>query len=522
MNTQDRLFELSGQQEVALGQFKTIWSRHPKPPQSELLSSLTSLTSALFCVKLGASCHPLKSFVILSNTNVTQVIVSPHLVSPWMSRVSYFIKAAVLRRALEDMHNSNDRTQGLFDHVKEVEVFVREVQNTPFSWVKQMTHLVTRYVKAATHVGEFMWAQPEKREWFFRGQEISLRNFAYMVQQSHHRVEERLNEMCKFLNVPRDTLDVSDRIIDQPSNMATNYSFLTDPQNIQYHPKLKAFRLEALKHFLDNNKWINSHVRRFFQLVREYGKALLVAMYLGGGQNPRGTELTETLIANTPGRGRNIYVLEQRNIVNVGFLNKTSSVQGFDKPIPRGFNKSLSNNLLQYLMYIRPLETLLYSSTACGFSDENVVTHTQEARTYLFIFDNVRLCTRDLTDGLKSISKEYLALKEGWGTAIMRQNFTFLANRFLDREQNGEPHNALIHLQSGHVTETAKRHYGVQSERLANTVDEGMLRAFLQVSKDHHDLFGIGEKASHQTPLLGHNVTNVVHVAYGGSVVKGQ
>jgi hypothetical protein len=93
----------------------------------------------------------------------------------------------------------------------------------------------------------------------------------------------------------------------------------------------------------------------FIKQFRDVLEKLLTLMHLVSGLPARTTELQETLIANTSLARRNIFVFGDMVAISLVY-NKVDQMKGGQSKLTRFLTVEVSQLLLQYLVYIRPLE----------------------------------------------------------------------------------------------------------------------------------------------------------------------
>ena len=207
---------------------------------------------------------------------------------------------------------------------------------------------------------------------------------------------------------------------------------------------------------------------------------------------------------NLPTRIRN-FIIVHGIVFIVGFLNKTTFILNADKAIPRMFPNLLGKILINYIAFIRGIEHLFLVHTLENRAD------AQSTVSRLFHVNGRQLGTADLTESLKRVTIKYLKVKEGFGTADLRQIQIYISTRFIRHRalDQGDETQALLDLQAGHNSETARKCYGLEMERLGGTVDTVALQMFHGVSLLHHREWQV-EDVDWRRPVsedLGQNVS---------------
>jgi hypothetical protein len=86
---------------------------------------------------------------------------------------------------------------------------------------------------------------------------------------------------------------------------------------------------------------------------------LILAIYLTGGQSPRGPELGSVKFQNTDMTLRNFFVLNSRGFYAMRY-HKAQAITNFSFYIVRYLPQRVTEAMVLYLAYIRPFTTMLY------------------------------------------------------------------------------------------------------------------------------------------------------------------
>jgi hypothetical protein len=462
---------------------------------SAAIATLQELMQAVITTKPSnqpSKPHVITAFVILSSLTVNRVICLPNRIAPLLSRVTFFIRASVLQTMICDQRAQDVSDLNLNDIALKYDWLVKEQQNTIFSWVRQMTHLTGSYASSASVLGEFLWLDrsPEVA-WLYLTDKITMNSFKAMMQGLVQELNAKMDEICACLGVNREEMMMPEVIVDDLADLTVHYSFMSDKMN---HPcreradELLKKVLEGGQFLRNDGVWLVGNIRKFLNLTRGFVILLLTAISGWGGGPARAVEVCNFALRNRIGRFRNTFWIDNIFTI-VSFYNKTTSVQRFDKAIPRAYNKTISTCAFQYLTYVRDAIEPFFLSQALGISPENI----ERSKDFISFVNNSQLDTSHISACIRRLAKTYLNVNRDWGIAHLRQNLCYIGDRFLNNKDKGEIHQSIVQLQAGHSTSVAERYYGVDSDRLAHQVQESMVRAFMQASRDHWNLFGLGE-----------------------------
>lgn len=487
----DRRFALTETQKTGVDNYVTIVTAvSPKPNRAERVRALLNISLILVAHDLGASrqsVHPLFAYTVLSNLHKGNNFADPHIVSPFLAGLEYFVRSIIFSAAIRD---SAQPGSSLYDTVSMYRQWIVEGRNTPFAWLRQMLHLSAHYIFDTNRMPRFMWSGQGASSFWFDGDLIQYKHIQLMIRTKVQRVHDLFNRLWTLYGLPLEWMTSQTIWKDVHRERATNYCFLDAPENF----KLADLGKRALQHVMKSNYfsgvaggklyWYESRVRRVLKASQEFMAELACAMYLTGGQPPRGTELMATLIRNLPGRLRNLFVIDG-TLVNVGFLNKTSFILKHDKPIPRAFNQLISSILINYIAVIRKIEHVFYSNLP------NVsAALAQRTQMSLFFVAGLQIDTNIFTRILKETTLEALGVATGFGTADCRHIMMYIGKRFVRQSTDWEGQ-ALLDFQSGHSSGVARAWYAVEGNSLPSGLNPDSLRSFMQVSFAHHAEFGI-------------------------------
>lgn len=142
--------------------------------------------------------------------------------------------------------------------------------------------------------------------------------------------------------------------------------------------------------------WVREAVEEWLGRADDLLYLLYVCCFEGFACPPRGSEFTSTLIRNIPGRIRNVYMLNFILTIILRY-NKTSSVTGVDKLVPRALPWAVQELLCFYIAVIRPMVWFL-----CLKALHLPPAQISMLRTHLWVRHDGRfLDSHDLTRGMQ-------------------------------------------------------------------------------------------------------------------------
>lgn len=495
----DRRFELTPEHVAAINAYTLAIADAPAPlytpaTHSQRVDALLTLSYALIAHRLPAarqSVHPLVAFTILTNIQTGLIFADPIRASPMIASIKYMERAIVLSDAIRESQDPRNTAASLFDSVQGRRQWIMEGQNTMFAWICQMAHLTAYYVYESDRMPRFVWSRDGGKSWWFDGDRIMHEQFVGMFKIQLLNCQREFTDLWTTgWGLPLQWMTSRTLWRDDTSEKATNYCFIDDPANVELHQ----LYTQCLKHVSNKGRlcrmvtgqicWHETQIREVFERSREFVKTLMCTAHMLGGQPPRGTEIKETLILNTPGRTRNLYLLNER-VTNVGFLNKTTFILKRDKPIPRAYPLLLTLIIINYLAILRKLE-LEYLINHPGYS----ATDVEATRTHLFCVAGYQLHTDSLSARIMIVTAECLGLNRGWGTAALRQAMVYFG-KYHVRVATDADGQILLDFQSGHCGSISEASYAVEAGRLASGLDPIKLQAFMELSFAHHTIMGV-------------------------------
>jgi hypothetical protein len=148
------------------------------------------------------------------------------------------------------------------------------------------------------------------------------------------------------------------------SNRAPFFSFLNDARNSHLFSSSEKLLSYAKKSIIPADSFSNAgglpKVNQLLKKLSIIQENLLVLVHLDGGLPARSTEIATWRIYNDyRGNLRNVFWY-YNTICIFAFYNKTDTVTMKVKQIPRFLSEGLSQVLLHFLLYIRPLLMYLY------------------------------------------------------------------------------------------------------------------------------------------------------------------
>ena len=446
--------------------------------------------------------HPVLTYTVLRSMTEGNLFAKPEDVTPVIASLEFDIRLVVWLQMnkifLEaPLLDNGRRSITLFDTLKTELQWVREGNHNIFSWLSQIQHVASSFAYKATKPARFLWAS-NGLSFKYRGEQILWSSWLDLINDAMSDVLDEFNKIWEVLGLDAGLqirMQDFEKLEDALDNQSTNYTFL----KAQGNQWIDDLQLSAWSQMADSGKfckvvngklvWFPGAMQDVLRSHKKYLINLSYAMYLLGGQPPRGTELMHTQWRNTPGRIRNLFMYYSY-LINLGFLNKTTFLLKMDKPIPRGYPPSLGFITVNYLAFIRMFE-LHFALELDQVKSEQSIHKIHKCNSRLFIINGEELVTEHLTNHMKKKTHQHLKVRDGLGTSDMRHIIIFIGEKKVTSPSSSEAETSVMHLQAGHNSTIARQHYGTEMDKLANDIGQAVIDEFLGCSKSHWTAYGI-------------------------------
>ena len=402
----------------------------------------------------------------------------------------------------------------LTDHlrtVKSVHKFLCEDEFTNFSYLCELSHLVTFLCRNSVSMPKMMWQDDGDQELMFKGHLFSMAAFRSMFNtQVEITTSLLLNEVLLGLDLP----DLfHDRIYDDLSNTVPGYSFLTDPKN-NFH-KHSQFLIQAMINSETSRNrfayqahgntsgvvWNIAGLRAWMKIAEKCLTQLFPLCHYGAGQPARGTEICILSWINTSLHPRNCYWFD--NLLNfVTLYNKTQTNMGTQRLISRALEPRVGNLMVTWAVFVVPTLVIVANAIKPAIKSQSIAVTTR-LHTLVFTSMNREWDSDDLSSILSSVSGKPVVeggLGHPMGMAdtrhfmigIVRKHFRGMVDRYGFADE-------LFNEQSGHSDDVAMR-YALDTNSIQNFPEE-RLHNFTRLSKLQHTLVSDPSTATQTSAL---------------------
>jgi DEAD/DEAH box helicase len=353
----------------------------------------------------------------------------------------------------------------------------------PFSQLCELSSFASHLVYSEPTVPRIAWNQ-DMTVVSIDGEQIVLDGLREGLKTQLEVVRGSILLITGEVEVPN-WLSQETPIKDDPRNCKPGYSFLEDSRFRDAHlPLLQKLvdRSDWRIGSLDNEgrwMWNVSAIFQFFQKTAAIQKALMPLIRICS--NERGTELSDTKIANSTSRLRNLSIYQGR-LYNNSAYSKTTENTSHDSYNPSLLPPEVSLLLVHYLVVIRPIEKVL---SGVIWDDDIAGLYG----TYLFLAHGRRLNAEDDSEFLGHFFREHC------NAAVQlnrwRQTSASLSREFIDDRFLAASRRSAVGM--GHSVATARKHYAQDYSTPAFATSD-VLYEQSWVDTEFHALLGFGSK----------------------------
>ena len=224
-------------------------------------------------------------------------------------------------------------------------------------------------------------------------------------------------------------------------------------------------------------RWNKLTLNQFLIHAEQFQEILCSLLHLTGGQPARGTELETALLTNTQSAMRSLYVLHDLLCLILSY-NKTMNLTLKENVIYRYFPREVSNLVIKYLVYVKPLEMFCASQL---YGPDGLAAHSK----YLFVNHGEKMTSRDITRSFERMCQRFGGIPLSF--ADYRHVCIGFAKKHIVNKETDFSH--WVHAQAGHSSKVADEHYAVSLETIANISEDSILM-FYRSSQCWHRLLG--------------------------------
>jgi superfamily II DNA helicase RecQ len=258
-------------------------------------------------------------------------------------------------------------------------------------------------------------------------------------------------------------------------------------------------------------QWRPQEVRRHLRHIRRFLELLSLAVHIAGGQPARGPELLSTRWRNGVLQDRNLYVIDGQ-VALITRYNKTQSEWDKPKVVIRFLPEAIGQLVAAYLLYVRPLQTMLQSALGKPLSasvtdylwadeqgpwDTERLTRTMTLESAKWL--GTRLTVQEYRHAAVGIGREVVGERfaAGYRTEIAAGGNAAEEGKGGSDDDGEDP----IELQSGRTTAIGAVAYAVRAD-LVQGLSTRSIDVFRTLSHAWHTFLGFAQRDSKLALLL--------------------
>lgn len=420
-------------------------------------------------------------------------------ITPYLAKLKYAVKCIFFKQAMDQVEDGPEKR---FSIVAE-QICAKHMNLTKlncFSMLSELDNYTSVAAYGTPSHASISWNE-DMTSVTYHDQTLDLSQLRIGLQNACTRMEELLEELYMGHGIQ---VDIPKDLVDDMSNDEFGYSYVNKIISVPPNHLLKAIVEDKQTQMAyvdkDDQTKINPAIAHGWMVkAAELNSHLSFLLHLTSGQVARGTEVTGTRISNRE-MPRNFMMVHGKLMYIINY-SKTSNLSNSETYLPYQLCQRLQTSMHQYLILIRPMESLLAQQLHGNevyslYQEFFIVQHKSKLDSTAFS----ALLSR-YTERYFKVSLKLLAIRHIW-IAIKREYIPALY-------WNHQKGNEIGDLLAGHSTATANRVYAVQSSQHTTT---SMLILCAQFSRRWHDLIGLGQNPPPVALLLQQNPGHVSHM----------
>lgn len=348
----------------------------------------------------------------------------------------------------------------------------------------------------------------------YRDQTLNLHKFRKGLLKAFDNLERNIEMLHMGHHIE---VVIPEDFVDDMSNRTFGYSYTKRITTVASNALFEAIMDDrttkmAIEDSVTGKTELNTQTaHHWMSICADVNSLLVFLLHTTSGQTARGTEMEDLLIQNKE-RPRN-FIMVHNHLMNILTYNKTSNLANEDSFMPYQLCKRLEKSMHQYLVVIRPMETIL-GHKLFGIGAFHLYQH------FLMVQLGKKMNSTSFSGLLSRYSETYfhvplklLAMRHMW-IAMKREYIPALYWNHQRGDDVGD-------MMAGHSTSTASRIYAIDKNgsQRANTT---MLILAAQFSRKWHDFIGLGNNPPGMALILQQqsSCTGGQHVSHTYSTSK--
>jgi hypothetical protein len=411
---------------------------------------------------------PIIRFLCYASLTYHDCFIPLREITPLIAILEFLVKAVVMNSII--LEQDIGQHQGTIDEVViKYHPFVRDGLQTPFNQLRENQHLASSHVLSQGSVPRILWLDDKGESLMIDGMKFELGDIRMIAKNGLQAARAHLDSVL-LLNSGLASTDLLERfhIIDHPRTEAVGHHFLLDPNNRE----LKKLQFSLLN-FINSSttarhdfvitetdtsiNFDDRAIRKWMRDCNIFLSILFTLIHITSGQPSRDSELGGLRFANGNGLLRNLFVQGNR-VMTLIPNSKAKSVILREKGIPRVLPHPVSRLLVEYLVFVRPIQQIFAKQLQISSPSLSIFLFTDMEKGGYWNGD--RICLE-----FKRCASSWFPSGRIFGIRQYRHVAIALFMRWHLREELFTLHEKdnILDLQAGHSTSIANKIYAIDS-----------------------------------------------------------
>jgi hypothetical protein len=475
-----------------------VVSDEPAPPGTEresafqqrddLLLSFQGLLRSIFLRgrvpdHFPSSRLPIFRLIVHGCLHPVTKFIGPREICRRLGRLKRFVRIA----AIVDIHMEED-PEAIYE-------WVSESHNNPFLVICQELRMARGHVHSNPRPPLFTWTEGSG----YRSLKLNTQSFATITIDSLKIAVARMQEEAKriledelFFQGRMKIVDLRN-LKDDLQNTNVDYNFVkelkaTNDSVDEYLFNRVTSEPTLIHRFFQDQRLVTAEARKYLATACSFQELLMSLVHLTSGQPARASELSISSLRNlTTGKQRSITVVKETVMVQETY-NKSRSKIGSDRTVCRFLDQRTATLLVNYIVFVRPLETWLFTAVNASLDQEE--TGAKVYRDFLWVRNGKVVSDDRLRSAFKTNMFKFANIDISWGL-YRHCAIGFMTKLVMFKTS---PNLLPFHEQASHTKETAEISYAISNET-STAVGNTALESFFICSKQWHELLGLAVAA---------------------------
>jgi hypothetical protein len=295
----------------------------------------------------------IRAFAFSCYIGNTSSFCAPQYISQRLAALKYLGRAVIVKRISELSNTQDQERLRIFG-------FVSRQDNYPFTHVCSLKTLSSKYSTIPQKSNLRFGVNDRTGDVNYNeivignGEKVSIMDFKNGFQNLDEKMQSDLEKLSSGFKMEK----LTDRpIFDNIQSTAAGYSFLFDPVN-NFKPKSKHLFRHLHPIFLKYGEIDkkNKFIQKWLKDCDKFEEYIALCLQLGGGSPFRASEIPSMLLSNCTELSQRGIFWHYGTLCTYQHYHKSRNVENMDRSLARFMEKGLATKILQYLVYIRPIQ----------------------------------------------------------------------------------------------------------------------------------------------------------------------